>query len=144
FARPGQTCRHNLNYWTFGDYLGIGAGAHGKLTLHDGKAWKMRRQTRWQQPRRYLNETAAGKPVQEEFPVTADDLPCEFMMNALRLNEGFAAGLFEARTGRALTTVETMLRQAEDAGLLVRDASRIAPTRQGQRFLNRLLEMFLT
>jgi oxygen-independent coproporphyrinogen-3 oxidase len=143
FARPGHSCRHNLNYWTFGDYLGIGAGAHGKLTLHDGKAWEVRRQVRWKAPRRYMDETAAGRPSQEAFAVDADDLPFEFMMNALRLNEGFAAALFEARTARPLAAVEAVLRRAEDDGLLVRDAARIAPTRRGQRFLNRLLQMFL-
>jgi oxygen-independent coproporphyrinogen-3 oxidase len=143
FAHPGRACRHNLNYWTFGDYLGIGAGAHGKLTLHDGKTRETRRQMRWKQPRRYMDETAAGKPLQEEFPVDANDLPFEFMMNALRLNAGFAAALFQARTGQLLSVVETALRQAEDAGLLIRDAARIAPTRRGQRFLNRLLQMFL-
>ena len=143
FARPGRQCRHNLNYWTFGDYLGIGAGAHGKLTLHDGKVWEVRRQMRWKQPKQYLSGVAAGRPLQDEFSVGAGDLPFEFMMNALRLNEGFDAALFEARTAQPLTVVETILRRAEKDGLLVRDAGRIAPTRHGRRFLNRLLEMFL-
>jgi oxygen-independent coproporphyrinogen-3 oxidase len=143
FARPHRQCRHNLNYWTFGDYLGIGAGAHGKLTLPAGKAWEVRRQMRWKSPKRYLAKMAAGKPLQEEFSVSAGDLSVEFMMNALRLNEGFAAALFEARTAQPLIAVETILRRAENDGLLVRDAGRIAPTRRGQRFLNRLLEMFL-
>ena len=143
FARPGGFCRHNLNYWTFGDYLGIGAGAHGKLTLHGKKAWEVRRQIRWNEPRRYMDETAAGKPSQEEFAVDADDLPFEFMLNALRLNEGFPAALFEARTAQPLAAVEAVLRQAEDEGLLARDAARIVPTRRGRRFLNRLLQMFL-
>jgi oxygen-independent coproporphyrinogen-3 oxidase len=155
FARPGRRCRHNLNYWTFGDYLGIGAGAHGKLTLPAGDAWEVRRQMRWKHPRRYLAEMNAdsalgqpgdGKsfPLQEDFPVGADELPFEFMMNALRLNAGFDAALFEARTARPLSAVETILRRAENEGLLVREAGRIAPTPRGQRFLNRLLEMFLT
>jgi oxygen-independent coproporphyrinogen-3 oxidase len=143
FARPGRQCRHNLNYWTFGDYLGIGAGAHGKLTLRAGNAWEVRRQMRWPPPGRYLSGTAAGQPLQEEFSVSASELPFEFMMNALRLNEGFDAALFEARTAQPLSTVETILRRAENEGLLARDAGRIAPTRRGQRFLNRLLEMFL-
>jgi oxygen-independent coproporphyrinogen-3 oxidase len=144
FTRPNRQCRHNLNYWTFGDYLGIGAGAHGKLTLHDGKTWEIRRQMRWKQPKHYLTRTATGNPLQEEFSVGANDLPFEFMMNALRLNEGFDAALFEARTAQALITVEATLRRAENDGLLVYDAGRIVPTRRGQRFLNRLLEMFLT
>jgi oxygen-independent coproporphyrinogen-3 oxidase len=149
FARPDGQCQHNLNYWTFGDYLGIGAGAHGKLTVYDGKAWEVRRQMRWKQPKHYLTQVAADKPIQEEFSVGADDLPFEFMMNALRLNEGFDASLFEARTAQALTVVETTLRHAESEGLLVYDAGRmgqmgrIIPTRRGQRFLNRLLTMFL-
>lgn len=143
FARPERQCRHNLNYWTFGDYLGIGAGAHGKLTLHDGKAWEVRRQVRWKQPKQYLAGVAAGQPLQDEFSVGAADLPFEFMMNALRLNEGFDAALFEARTAQPLIVVETILRRAEDEGLLVREAGRIAPTPRGRRFLNRLLEMFL-
>lgn len=145
FARPECQCRHNLNYWTFGDYLGIGAGAHGKLTLYDGETWEVRRQMRWKQPKQYLSSAAAGKPIQEEFSVGADELPFEFMMNALRLNEGFDAALFEARTAQTLRVVETSLRHAEKNRLLVFNAEpgRITPTRLGQRFLNRLLEMFL-
>lgn len=143
FARPHRQCRHNLNYWTFGDYLGIGAGAHGKLTLHDGKRWEVRRQMRWKQPKQYLAKVAAGQPVQDEFTVPANDLPFEFMMNALRLIDGFDAPLFEARTALPLASIETLLRRAEGECLIVRDAGRIAPTPRGQRFLNRLLETFL-
>ncbi len=143
FARPGRQCRHNLNYWTFGDYLGIGAGAHGKLTLHDGRNWEVRRQMRWKQPKQYLTQVAASQPMQEDVSVPAADLPFEFMMNALRLNQGFDVSLFEARTAQPLITVETVLRQAEGDGLIVRESGRIAPTQRGQRFLNRLLEMFL-
>ncbi len=143
FARPGRQCRHNLNYWTFGDYLGIGAGAHGKLTLHDGKAWEVRRQMRWKQPKQYLAGVATGRPLQDEFSVPAADLPFEFMMNALRLIEGFDSALFEARTAQPLLAVESILRQASDEGLIMRDSGRIRPTQRGQRFLNRLLEMFL-
>ena len=143
FARPGHQCRHNLNYWTFGDYLGIGAGAHGKLTLHDGKNWEVRRQMRWKQPKQYLAKVAEACPLQDHFAVQATDLPFEFMMNALRLNQGFAGSLFEARTAQPLIAIETTLRQAEKEGLIMRDAGRIAPTKHGQRFLNRLLEMFL-
>ncbi len=143
FARPNRQCRHNLNYWSFGDYLGIGAGAHSKLTLHDGKNWEVRRQMRWKQPKQYLTQIAAGLPLQDEFSVPPGDLPFEFMMNALRLNQGFDAALFEARTSLPLITVETSLRQAEKEKLIVREPGRIAPTKRGQRFLNRLLEMFL-
>ncbi len=144
FARPGRQCRHNLNYWTFGDYLGIGAGAHGKLTLHDGKQWEVRRQMRWKQPKQYLAQIAKAAPVQEEFSVESVDLPFEFMMNALRLNEGFEPDLFAMRTSLPLITIENELRQAEQQGLIERSPQRIAPTLQGQRFLNRLLELFMS
>ena len=143
FAQPGRQCRHNLNYWTFGDYLGIGAGAHGKLTLHDGKRWEVRRQMRWKQPKQYLAQIAQSKPIQEEFSVEMADLPFEFMMNALRLNQGFEPELFEMRTSLPLFAIENELRQAETQGLIERQPQRIAPTRQGQRFLNRLLETFI-
>ena len=143
FAQPGRQCRHNLNYWTFGDYLGIGAGAHGKLTLHDGKRWEVRRQMRWKQPKQYLAQIAQSKPIQEEFSVEMADLPFEFMMNALRLNQGFEPELFEMRTSLPLFAIENELRHAEQQGLIERQPQRIAPTRQGQRFLNRLLETFI-
>ena len=144
FAQPGRQCRHNLNYWTFGDYLGIGAGAHGKLTLHDGKHWEVRRQMRWKQPKQYLAQIAQATPVQEEFSVEAGDLPFEFMMNALRLNEGFEPDLFAMRTSLPLIAIESELRRAEQQGLIERQLQRIAPTLQGQRFLNRLLELFMS
>lgn len=143
FARPGRQCRHNRNYWEFGDYLGIGAGAHGKLTVFDGSRWEVRRQMRWKQPRQYLAQVAAGRPVQEEHGVAAADLPFEFMMNALRLNQGFDAALYEARTALPLIGIESRLRRAEADGLLLREAGRIAPTARGRHFLNRLLESFL-
>ena len=143
FAQPGRQCRHNLNYWTFGDYLGIGAGAHGKLTLHDGQQWEVRRQMRWKQPKQYLAQIAKAAPVQEEFAVEAGDLPFEFMMNALRLNQGFAPSLYEQRTGLALSEIVPVLRQAARQGLLDYNAECIVPSKTGQRFLNRLLQLFL-
>ncbi|HEX5803015.1 MAG TPA: coproporphyrinogen-III oxidase family protein, partial [Azospira sp.] len=139
FARPGYQCQHNLNYWLFGDYLGIGAGAHGKLTMHD----RVLRQMRWKQPQQYLKQVAAGQPVHEEFDVAAADLPFEFMLNALRLCNGFDPSLFEARTTLPLLAIEGELRRAEGDGLIVRAAQRIAPTPRGQRFLNELLRRFL-
>ncbi|MDX9707471.1 MAG: radical SAM family heme chaperone HemW [Azospira sp.] len=139
FARPGRECRHNLNYWLFGDYLGIGAGAHGKLTLHD----RVLRQMRWKQPAQYLQQVAAGQPVHEEFAVSADELPFEFMMNALRLVDGFDPALFEARTTLPLFAIDGELRRAEADGLIERSPQRIAPTARGQRFLNELLRRFL-
>jgi oxygen-independent coproporphyrinogen-3 oxidase len=143
FAKPGHQCAHNLNYWQFGDYLGIGAGAHGKLTLHDRGQWEVRRQMRWKQPKQYLAQVAAGQPVQEEFAVAASELPFEFMMNALRLNQGFDAALFETRTSLPLISIESELRQAVQDGLIERHLQHIAPSDQGRRFLNRLLERFL-
>ncbi|MBW7901326.1 MAG: oxygen-independent coproporphyrinogen III oxidase-like protein [Rhodocyclaceae bacterium] len=139
FARPGCECQHNLNYWLFGDYLGIGAGAHGKLTLHD----RVLRQMRWKQPAQYLKQVAAGQPVHEESAVAADDLPFEFMMNALRLVDGFDPALFEARTTLPLFAIDGELRRAEADGLIERSPQRIAPTARGQRFLNELLRRFL-
>lgn len=139
FAQPGHHCRHNVNYWTFGDYLGIGAGAHGKLTLHD----KVLRQMRWKQPKQYLENIVAAAPIQDEFAVDRDDLPFEFMMNALRLNQGFDASLFEARTALPLITIDNELRRAEGDGLIERWPGHIAPTPRGQRHLNRLLSLFL-
>jgi oxygen-independent coproporphyrinogen-3 oxidase len=143
FAQPGRQCLHNLNYWQFGDYLGIGAGAHGKLTLHDRGKWEVRRQMRWKQPKQYLAQVASGQPVHEEFSVTAADLPFEFMMNALRLNQGFDIQLFERRTSLPLVRIESELRQAEKDGLIECSLRNIVPTDQGRRFLNRLLERFL-
>ena len=143
FARPGHQCRHNLNYWTFGDYLGIGAGAHGKLTLPGPEGWQVLRQMRWKQPKQYLAQVAAARPVQDEFPVAADELPFEFMMNALRLNQGFAPSLYEQRTGLALSGILPVLQQAARLGLLDYNTERIAPSKTGQRFLNRLLQLFL-
>lgn len=143
FAQPGKQCRHNLNYWTFGDYLGIGAGAHGKLTLFEGGAWKVQRQMRWKQPKQYLAKAGERVFIQDEFPVAPAELPFEFMMNALRLNQGFDASLFETRTGLPLMRIENELRKAERDGLIERPPGLIAPTPRGQRYLNRLLESFL-
>ena len=139
FAQPNRQCRHNLNYWTFGDYLGIGAGAHSKLTLHD----RVLRQMRWKQPKQFLEKVAEAASVQDAFTVEPDSLPFEFMMNALRLNQGFDESLFPARTALPLRTIENELRRAEQEGLIIRQAGRIAPTEQGRRFLNRLLGEFL-
>ena len=144
FARPGGECRHNLNYWQFGDYLGIGAGAHGKLTVHDRGHWQVRRQMRWKQPGQYLKQVTAGQPAQEESTVDAGELPFEFMMNVLRLIDGFDPALFEARTSLPLISIESELRQAIADGLLDRSPGRIAPSLRGQRFLNELLRRFLS
>jgi oxygen-independent coproporphyrinogen-3 oxidase len=139
FARPGRECGHNLNYWRFGDYLGIGAGAHSKLSFPD----RILRQMRYKQPREYLQRTAAGSPVQEEHALSRKDLGVEFMMNALRLTGGFEVALFAERTGLPISVVEQPLQEAVQRGLIARDHVRIAPTKRGQRFLNDLLQLFL-
>ena len=134
FARRGHRCRHNLNYWEFGDYLGIGAGAHGKISFPD----RITRHERAKQPDVYLCGT-----VLELRPVKETDLPFEFMLNALRLIEGFPIALFEERTGLSLLSIEPALARAEKAGLLERDWRAVRPTPRGQRFLNELLQLFL-
>ena len=139
FALPKRQSRHNLNYWQFGDYLGIGAGAHSKLSFHD----KVIRQARHKQPQAYMEQVAKGTPLQSEHEVGRDELAFEFMMNALRLNQGFDSVLFQERTSLPLLNIRRELEEAERRGLLVRDHQRIAPTRFGQRFLNDLLEIFL-
>ena len=139
FARPGHKARHNLNYWQFGDYLGIGAGAHSKLSFPD----RIIRQARYKQPREYMDQVGQGAPIQTENRVAVGELPFEFMMNALRLNEGFETTLFAERTSLSPVAIQRELLAAEQRGLLQRDHQRIAPTQQGQRFLNDLLEIFL-
>ena len=139
WAKPGRECRHNLNYWRFGDYLGIGAGAHSKLSFPD----RVERSTRCKDPRNYLERAARGEPVQERKEVGRADLIFEFMMNALRMIEGFPVSLFFERTGLQIATAERPLREAEARGLIVRDHERIRPTDLGQRFLNDLLQLFL-
>ncbi|WP_260403184.1 radical SAM family heme chaperone HemW [Pseudomonas nitroreducens] len=138
YARDGKRARHNLNYWTFGDFLGIGAGAHAKLTTPQGRilrTWKTRL------PKDYLNPE---KPFQAgERDLEADDLPFEFMMNALRLTDGVPAATFAERTGLPLAFIEAACNQARKDGLLLDDPQRLAPSERGQLFLNDLLQRFL-
>ena len=139
FAQPHLQSRHNLNYWTFGDYLGIGAGAHSKLSFAD----RVVRQMRWKHPREYLEKAAAGVAIQQEQEVAIGALPFEFMMNALRLVDGVGLDLFEARTSLPLHAVTKELALAESRGLIERDHLGLRPTLKGQRFLNDLLQVFL-
>jgi putative oxygen-independent coproporphyrinogen III oxidase len=139
FAQPKNQSRHNLNYWQFGDYLGIGAGAHGKLSFPD----RVVRQMKHKQPQAYIDAVAKDAPLQSEHELTKGDLAFEFMMNALRLNQGFAETLFEERTSLPLLLIRRELEEAEQRGFLERKAGRIAPTELGQRFLNDLLQLFL-
>jgi len=134
FARPGQRCRHNLNYWEFGDYLGIGAGAHGKVSFPD----RVTRHERPKPPASYLKGEAM-----KETRVAPAELPFEFMLNALRLVEGFPSTLFQERTGLPLATISRSLKSGEEKGLLERDPRRIRPSAKGRRFLNDLLQEFL-
>lgn len=136
FARALHRCQHNLNYWEFGDYLGIGAGAHGKISFPD----RVTRHERVKQPREYLQ----AQSTIAERAVAVSDLPFEFMLNALRLVEGFSPALFEERTGLPILVIENQLQTAEKAGLLERDWKRIRPSARGQRFLNELLALFLS
>jgi oxygen-independent coproporphyrinogen-3 oxidase len=132
-------CVHNLNYWTFGDYLGIGAGAHGKLSFPG----RIVRQARIRQPERYMAGVEGAGAVESERDVGVAEIPVEFMMNALRLNAGFPVALFEERAGLPLTAILRELDDAERRGLIERDHLRIAPTTRGRRYLNDLLLLFL-
>jgi len=139
YARPGRQARHNLNYWEFGDYLGIGAGAHGKRT-RDGR---IERRARHKHPKRYQEAAGAALAVQEARTLSAQELPIEFMLNALRLNRGVDASLWGARTGLPLAALATPLAEARRQGLLEADPQRLQPTPLGHRHLNRLLGLFL-
>ena len=139
YARPGRECRHNLNYWRFGDYLGIGAGAHSKLSFAD----RIVRQVRYKQPKQYMDATEGGTPMLEESMVTRADIGFEFMLNALRLTEGVPKSLFAERTGYPLALVQRELAQAEARGLIERDPTTLRPTALGRRFLNDLQQIFL-
>ncbi len=138
YAQPERQARHNLNYWTFGDFLGIGAGAHAKLSQADGRilrSWKTRT------PKDYLDP---GKPFRAgEKQLQADELPFEFLMNVLRLTDGVPALLFTQRTGLSLDLLAAGRREAEARGLLVSDPQRLVATAKGQLFLNDLLQLFL-
>jgi putative oxygen-independent coproporphyrinogen III oxidase len=139
FAKPGHLCRHNLNYWQFGDYLGIGAGAHGKLSFSD----RVVRQMRHKHPAAYMESLVGGSALQEEHAVPARDLPFEFMMNTLRLVEGFSVASYSERTGLPFAALMAALDEAQRRGLIERDHVTIRPTQRGQRFLNDLLQIFM-
>lgn len=139
YARPGHRCQHNLNYWQFGDYLGIGAGAHSKLSF----AHRILRQTRWREPAAYLRQAAEGAAVSNEQEVAREELPFEFMLNALRLREGFELARFAERTGLAVTAIQRGLEAAEAKGLIERDLQRVWPTERGFDFLSDLQSLFL-
>jgi len=139
YARAGRRCRHNLNYWQFGDYLGIGAGAHAKITDAEGvtRLWKVK------QPRDYLETVGTPAGLGGEQRPGRDDVVFEFMLNALRLTEGVPALLFNERTGLDLSCMQKPLTQAMARGLLEPGLEHIRPTPLGRRFLNELVALFL-
>ena len=139
FAQPDRRSRHNVNYWQFGDYLGLGAGAHGKISFPD----RIERHARAKQPREYMAMAPEGKSIVEHRTVAPAELPFEFMLNALRLIDGVPVALFRERTGLEISVIEAALGKAEALGLLGRDWQTLRPTPKGQRFLNELLELFL-
>jgi oxygen-independent coproporphyrinogen-3 oxidase len=139
YAKPGHRCLHNLNYWKFGDYLGIGAGAHSKLSF----AHRVVRQVRFREPKLYMEKALARTPVAQDNEVSRADLPFEFMLNVLRLREGFKLQDFAEKTGLPLTAIQAGLEEAERKGLIERDFARIKPTVRGFDFLNDLQQLFL-
>ena len=151
YAKPGMRCQHNLNYWGFGDYVAIGAGAHGKLSMPGGppgsnERAKIVRTERVKQPRDYVQKALSVDPascVFERREVKRSEVGFEFMLNALRLNDGFPVAWFAERTGYEITLVNAALDAGEKDGLIMRDFTKIAPTERGRHFLNRLLERFI-
>ncbi len=139
YAREGHRCEHNLNYWQFGDYLGLGAGAHGKLSF----AHRVMRTVRWRDPQRYIEGALAGQALAQAEEVRRADLPFEFMLNALRLRDGFDLSQYTERTGLPLSRVQAALDLAEQRGLVRRDGSRLRPTERGFDFLSELQALFL-
>lgn len=139
YAKPGHTCRHNQNYWQFGDYLGIGAGAHSKLSF----AHRVLRQVRLRDPKRYMQVAQKGSAVSLEQEVSRSELPFEFMLNALRLADGFELSLFAERTGLPMSSIESGLAQGLKQGLLQRELNHVKPTVRGFDFLNDLMGLFL-
>jgi len=142
YARPGRQCAHNLNYWRFGDYLGIGAGAHGKLTLPSED--RILRRWKPKNPRDYLASAGTTAGIGGDEAIEAARRPFDFMLNALRVHEGFSVAQFEARTGLPLSAIDAQLAAALQQGWLAREGDRFAPTELGQRFNNDLVGLFLT
>ena len=139
YAKPGHRCWHNFNYWQFGDYLGIGAGAHGKISFPH----RVVRQVRYREPKLYMDNALRGAPIAQEEEVARADLPFEFMLNALRLKEGFLLQDYVERTGLPLSTIEPALKEAQARGLVERDLLRVQPSERGFDFLSDLQALFL-
>ena len=139
FAQPGHACEHNLNYWRFGDYLGIGAGAHSKLSFPA----RIVRQVRWREPAAYMANAALGKAVSNEHEVAASELPFEFMLNALRLKDGFETRIFHERTGQSMASIDAALTIAQQRGWLTLAGGVLTPTVRGFDFLSEVQQLFL-
>jgi coproporphyrinogen III oxidase-like Fe-S oxidoreductase len=139
FAKNNQRCAHNLNYWKFGDYVGIGAGAHGKISMPNA----VMRTVKQKQPQAYMQACETGEPTIERREVKRSEMGFEFMLNVLRLTDGVDVGLFQERTGFPISLVANALQRAEERGLITRDHVHITPTARGINFLNDLQEMFL-
>ena len=139
YAREGHRCRHNLNYWAFGDYLGVGAGAHGKLSVDGG----IRRRWKHKHPRAWQAAAGADAAIGGDDAISAADLPFDFMMNALRLNHGFELGAYESATGLGRATIMAVLDDAGARGLVDREGENVRASALGRRFLNDLLTLFL-
>ncbi len=140
YARPGHRCAHNLNYWQFGDYLGLGAGAHGKLSF----AHRILRTVKLRDPRRYIEGAMAGQALAQADEVARAELPFEFMLNALRLREGFELSSYTERTGLPISSIQKALQTAESKGLIGRDGDWVVPTERGFDFLSELQALFLS
>ncbi len=141
YARPGRRCAHNLNYWQFGDYLGIGAGAHGKLTL--GAEQRILRRWKVKHPADYLARAGTAAAIGGDEELDAARRPFDFMLNALRLHDGFPLTMFEARTGLPASAIEAELAHAAERGWLVVSEGQVRPTELGQRFANDVIGLFL-
>ena len=140
YAKPTHRCRHNLNYWQFGDYLAAGAGAHSKITLENGT---IVREARYSQPVSFMQHALEDSAVVEKRTVQADELPFEFMLNALRLTDGVPLKTFEERTGLSLETIQPTIEKAQKQGLMPTPLTAIVATEMGQNFLSDLQEYFL-
>ncbi len=139
YAQQGKCSQHNLNYWMFGDYVGIGPGAHGKISFPD----KVIRTAKIKHPTNYLNLIDQQEDIEETHVVDPESIPFEFMMNALRLNEGFALSLFEERTGLSIDSIQSTLSLAEEKQFIRIKENHLIPTELGRHFLNDLISLFL-
>lgn len=141
YSQANRQCAHNLNYWQFGDYLGLGAGGHGKIT--DASQQNITRLAKCRHPEEFMQTAGTAESIQSERVLTRKDVGLEFMMNALRLNEGFETALFIAHTGQQINLIDSSLSKAEELGLLERSTQHIQPTEKGRRFLDDVLALFV-